>query len=366
MSVEELTRLALSPFNFSRLVATKSEDPLPEIQIRTFKLRMRRFEEISPLRSLHLLPGGRYLFTYHSDDICLWDLGYGRFLPSPFPIACLHIEGICGAYGKEPPCPTDDGNGVRLIDLLNHGRNTRWALEMYDICPALEQPVFQRVISWKVPPDSCIVGHSSQYAVVHNHGTVEVYAVSDADTKGPRCTLQTSYLAIPQAAILGGIVLLWTEYDQASVNVFNIPPTSSETSQCSPIIVVPCLTPADIRGIVYTSEWTAHSTRDAFFALVGDTPNDMELYLYRLVNLGAILEPLLPLAMPVKICQVTLAGWCDFIGGPSLRRLSSDLAVIGIAGGELTVAKMTHLVRHMKGSAPFFQGIGRRRLVRST
>ncbi|KAH6918125.1 hypothetical protein BKA70DRAFT_1056084, partial [Coprinopsis sp. MPI-PUGE-AT-0042] len=76
MSVKELTRLALSPFIFSRLVSMEGEGRLPEIQSRTFRPRLKRFDTVLDVRSLHLLPGGRYLFTYHEDNVCLWDLGF--------------------------------------------------------------------------------------------------------------------------------------------------------------------------------------------------------------------------------------------------------------------------------------------------
>lgn len=114
MSVQELTRLALSPFNFSRLVSTTSEGRLPEIQSRSFRLRLDRFHELSRPLSLHMLPGGRYLFTYHAESICLWDLGYGRDLSKPYSIACLHRPGLRDYQGDRPPCPIEDGNGVRL------------------------------------------------------------------------------------------------------------------------------------------------------------------------------------------------------------------------------------------------------------
>jgi hypothetical protein len=117
MSLKELIRLALSPFNFSRLLSTQSEGRLQEVQTRTFKARLHRSGQCLKPRALHLLPGGRYLLTYHNHDICLWDLGHGRVPPTHFPIASLHIENIRGFYGETPPCPIEGGRGVRLMVL---------------------------------------------------------------------------------------------------------------------------------------------------------------------------------------------------------------------------------------------------------
>jgi hypothetical protein len=115
MTVEELMRLALSPFIFSRLVSEEGEGRLPEVQTRIFSPRLRRSESISELRSLHLIPGGRYLLTYHTRHVCMWDLGYGRVAAAPFPIAVLHLSVNRVWYGEKPPCPTKDGKGVCLM-----------------------------------------------------------------------------------------------------------------------------------------------------------------------------------------------------------------------------------------------------------
>ncbi|KAH6905541.1 hypothetical protein BKA70DRAFT_497922 [Coprinopsis sp. MPI-PUGE-AT-0042] len=115
MSVKELMRLALSPYIFSRLVSTQGQGRLPEIHSRAFRPRLERHGKALEVRSLHLLPGGRYLFTYHEGDVCLWDLGYGPVFPSPFPIAVLHIGRIRSSHGEKLPCPTEDGKTVRLI-----------------------------------------------------------------------------------------------------------------------------------------------------------------------------------------------------------------------------------------------------------
>lgn len=115
MTVDELTRLALSPFILSRLLSEEGEGRLPEVQTRIFSPRLRRSESISDLKSLHLLPGGRYLLTYHEHHVCMWDLGYGRVSAAPFPIAVLHVSVDRVWYGEKPPCPTEDGQGVRLI-----------------------------------------------------------------------------------------------------------------------------------------------------------------------------------------------------------------------------------------------------------
>ncbi|KAH6918124.1 hypothetical protein BKA70DRAFT_1416141 [Coprinopsis sp. MPI-PUGE-AT-0042] len=67
----------------------------------------------------------------------------------------------------------------------------------------------------------------------------------------------------------------------------------------------------------------------------------MELQIYRMVNLASLKEASLPPAMPIKVGEISIPKWYNLIGGPNLQRLSSDLAVIGTAGGAVAVAKIS-------------------------
>ncbi|KAH6918130.1 hypothetical protein BKA70DRAFT_1554267 [Coprinopsis sp. MPI-PUGE-AT-0042] len=350
MTVKELTRLALSPYTFSRLVSMEGEGRLPERQSRTFVPRLKGSESALEVTSLHLLPGGRYLLTYHDDDVCLWDLGYGPASPKTFPVASLHIENICFWYGERPPCPTEDGKGVRFVVLSimkASSAPTQRSLRMYDICLASEEPAFRCIASWQVPSDSVILRYCSRYVVVRSRAVVQVYTVNDSEIDGPRCSLRSLYWSndsSAKVAILGDTVLLSADSDEdAALNLFIIPRTpgpASATTQDQPRLVVPCSINGALAGPVYTSEWTAFSG-NAYFALGGEMPDAMELQIYRMVNLASSTEPLLPSAMPVKVGEVSIPKWYNFIGGPYLQRLSSDLAVIGTAGGAVAVAKIS-------------------------
>ncbi|KAH6918072.1 hypothetical protein BKA70DRAFT_1554223 [Coprinopsis sp. MPI-PUGE-AT-0042] len=345
MSVEELTRLALSPFNFSRLVSTGGDERLPEIQTRTFSPRMSRSAELSEPRSLHLLPGGRYLFTYHVDALCLWDLGYGKALPKPFPIASLRVGTICRWYGEKPPCPTEDGQGVLAIVLSQNASEAVWTLGMYEIRPVSKEPAFRCTTSWQVPGDSVILAYSSQYVVLRSSDMVQVYAVSDAKDEGPRCSLQDLWIedGFLKVAILGDSVLLWEEEPRAAVQVLSIPRASSSVTAQSvvtaPDLIIPTSIPGDFMGMVYTSEWAGPSTSDGLFALGSYVSGDMtELHLYQMVDLAPLSKPLLPSAIPAKVGKVFIPNWYSFIGGPNLHPMTSAFVVIGLAGGQVELA----------------------------
>jgi hypothetical protein len=123
MSSKELTRLALSPTIFSRLVSSGGAGRLLERRSWTFDPRVKNEDHLN-LSCLHLLPGGRYLVAYHEEDVCMWDLGYGPAPPISSPLACLSIKGL--QYEGCPPCPTKDGKGVTLA-ILSSGCAEDWA-----------------------------------------------------------------------------------------------------------------------------------------------------------------------------------------------------------------------------------------------
>ncbi|KAH6918129.1 hypothetical protein BKA70DRAFT_1175494 [Coprinopsis sp. MPI-PUGE-AT-0042] len=343
MSVKELIRLALSPSTFSRLVSQEGEGRLPEKRSQSFNPRLKSSEQDLSLRSLHLLPGGRYLIIYQDDDVCLWDLGYGSAPPSQSPIACLHVEGVSGLYTWNPPCPTEDGKGVRLIVLSdNHSAST---LGVYDICPGSEEPRFRCTTSWQVPLESYILGYSSRYAVLCTGTEVQLYTVNDVGIGGSRCDrlFYATENKFP-VAILGDTVLLSMDMECGSLNVFSIPRAlASAATERQPHLVVPCSPTRgerDTEGTLYTSEWTA-SLGYTFFALSGEVSNSLELRLFRMVDLASLSEPLLPSAIPVKVCGISFPKWNRFIGGANLQRMSSGLAMVGVSSGDaVAIAKI--------------------------
>ncbi|KAH6905531.1 hypothetical protein BKA70DRAFT_497763 [Coprinopsis sp. MPI-PUGE-AT-0042] len=190
-----------------------------------------------------------------------------------------------------------------------------------------------------------------------------ICTVDNAKTDGPRCNLRSLYRSndsstrvsfncflklsrsdyqTGKVAILGDTVLLSADTDEdAALNLFNIPRTpASAANQDQPRLVVPCPVTGDLVGPVYSSEWAACSEK-AFFALGVEMPNAMELQIYRMVNLASLKEALLPPTMPIKVGEICIPKWYNLIGGPNLQRLSSDLAVIGTAGGAVAVAKIS-------------------------
>ncbi|KAH6918073.1 hypothetical protein BKA70DRAFT_1554224 [Coprinopsis sp. MPI-PUGE-AT-0042] len=342
MSVQQLTRLALSPFNFSRLVSTGGDERLLETQTRSFSPRLRRSAKLSELRCLHLVPGGRFLLTYHNDAVCLWDLGFGQVLPSPFPIASLRIGKSFTWYGEKPPCPTEDGKGVLMLVLSDDASAA--TLEVYEIYPSSSEPAFRLTQSWQVPAESFLVAYSSQYVVLRSNDTAQIYAVRDINADGPRCQLQDIWIdrSFLKMAISGDSVIIWEDDSQASVKVLSIPRTTTPmTVQCAPDLIIPTFIPGEPVGLVYTSEWAGPWTRNSFFALGADNShNTTELHLYQMVDLAPLSNPQLPLALPAKVGKVSITNWAYFIGGPGLQPLSSGFAVIGISEGQLVVAKM--------------------------
>ncbi|KAH6918126.1 hypothetical protein BKA70DRAFT_1416142 [Coprinopsis sp. MPI-PUGE-AT-0042] len=344
MSVKELTRLALSPFSFSRLLSMEDTGRLPEKRSWSFNPRLKN-KDVG-LRSLHLLPGGRYLITYQNDDVCLWDLGYGPVFPSLAPLACLHVEGIRGQYHVPSPCPTEDGKGVSLI--LLYASRTASTLAIYDIYPGVEEPKFRCTTSWQVPFGSYLLGYSSRYAVMYKGTEIKLYTVNDVSTGGPRCDpLYWSRDVETQrgkGAILGDTFLLSDRYNGA-LNVFSIPRAlASAATKCQPILSVPCRITHDgqvIEDTLYTSEWTA-SSGNTFFALIEEVSDTINLELYRMADLASLSESLLPSAIPVKVGEISLPHWYRLVAGANLQRTSSGLVVIGITNGEaVAVAKIT-------------------------
>ncbi|KAH6905542.1 hypothetical protein BKA70DRAFT_1292479 [Coprinopsis sp. MPI-PUGE-AT-0042] len=218
---------------------------------------------------------------------------------------------------------------------------------MYDIRPGSEKPEFRRTASWQVPSESDVLAFSSRYAVLHNSEAVHVYAVGDADIDGPRCTLRNSHSLNPivpswhtgKVVILGNTVLVTTDNEDSTLNLFSIPQTRTSTiTESQPHFLVPGSLSRDPIGPICTSEW-APSSGDSFFAMGGDFPGATEFDLYRMVDLTSLSEPLLPYTLPVKVGKFSIATRPCFIGGPRLQRMSSDLAIIGITGGNLGVAK---------------------------
>ncbi|KAH6918071.1 hypothetical protein BKA70DRAFT_1554222 [Coprinopsis sp. MPI-PUGE-AT-0042] len=346
MSVEELTRLALSPFAFSRLFSMESKERLLALQTRSFNPRLHGSQDILKLRSLHLLPGGRYLLTYHEQHVCMWDLGYGGVAPRPFPIAALHTKTIFRSYGEKPPCPTVDEMGVRFVVLSGDSPAAAWALEIYEIYPGSKDPVFQCITSWQVPVYSDILGYTSRYVILDSDNMVQIYAIGDVNADGPRCSLRDLWIDgdyPTRVAILGDVFVMWCEDIHASMKVLSIPPIStSVTTPCLPNLIIPTSIPGELMGMLYTSEWAGASTNNSFFALGTDVFSPTtELHLYQMVDLGPLANPRLPLALPTKLGKVPIANWSNFIGGPNLQPLASDFAVIGISGGQLTVAKIS-------------------------
>ncbi|KAH6918116.1 hypothetical protein BKA70DRAFT_1554256, partial [Coprinopsis sp. MPI-PUGE-AT-0042] len=348
MSVKELTRLALSPYIFSRLVSQEDTLRLPERQSRTFNPYLKSSEKGLVLKSLHMLPGGRYLITYQNDDVCLWDLGYGPVPPSQSPIACLHVKGIHGWYSENPPCPTADGKGVRLMILSDNSSGTSSMLGIYDIYPGSEHPEFRRTTSWQVPSGSVLSGSSSRYVVLCKDTVAHVYVVGNTTTDGPRSDLEGLYgwrdnnpnHQTGEVAILGDTFLLSTDSGDAALNLFSIPRTPAwDTTECPPHLVVPCPIPGEFAGTLYTSEWTA-SSGEAFFALGGEVSETIELQIYRMVDVASLSEPLLPSAILVKVGRISIPDWYRFIRGPNIQRMPSGLAVIGISEDAIAVAKI--------------------------
>ncbi|KAH6918041.1 hypothetical protein BKA70DRAFT_7146 [Coprinopsis sp. MPI-PUGE-AT-0042] len=364
MTIKELTRLALSPFAFSRLVSTEGNDRLFALQTRSFNPRLHGSEDMLDLRSLHLLPGGRYLLTYHRQHVCMWDLGYRQVSPKPFPIAVLHMKRSVqvARYGQRDPCPTADGKGVCVLVLSQYvdpdpRRSTlqlmltsadfevAWTLGMYEIYPASEEPTFRCTDTWQLPHEGRILKYSSQYVVLIDHDMVHVYAVSDPKVDGPRCSLRDLWKDgdFPRAVILGDTVIIWVEDNQAAMKVVSIPRTSTSTTTLSfPNLIIPTSIWGNSKDTVYTSEWAERFTSNGFFALAAGAGTDTtELHLYQMVDLAPSTKLRLPFTTPAKVGKVSIENWGNFVGGPNLQPLSSDFAVIGFNGGwQVTVAKI--------------------------
>lgn len=125
MTLDELEHLALSPARMENLIAAASKVPsdrdaeVRPVQTRCMSLcRSRLGNELDmEVDDLHLLPGGRFLLTLHpGDGIYLWDLGHNAVAPPrTCPLASLHFASRVVNLEMDPPMPTTDRHGIRVV-----------------------------------------------------------------------------------------------------------------------------------------------------------------------------------------------------------------------------------------------------------
>ena len=78
MSDVELEQAALAPHRWISLCSTfaKQNPNDSEAMLRPSKKRIIRNPQSHQWTGIFLVPGGRYLVSNSSDDLCVWDLGY--------------------------------------------------------------------------------------------------------------------------------------------------------------------------------------------------------------------------------------------------------------------------------------------------
>ncbi|KAF6764476.1 hypothetical protein DFP72DRAFT_1130352 [Ephemerocybe angulata] len=115
MSLLELEHASTGPTRF--LNGVKKHEP--ETWVRPYLTRMPQLRESrsshdsSYSNAVHLVPGGRFLFTSGRNDICLFDLGYSMNVPvKPFPIATLKDFGELEAVA-----PTTNGKELLIATI---------------------------------------------------------------------------------------------------------------------------------------------------------------------------------------------------------------------------------------------------------
>jgi hypothetical protein len=82
MSMPDLEHAALAPYRVIRLLKAKNlEVPVEPYQTRTFRCRQFDSKTQHHPRGIHLVPGGRFVFTYDIWYLQLWDLGYNVNVP---------------------------------------------------------------------------------------------------------------------------------------------------------------------------------------------------------------------------------------------------------------------------------------------
>jgi hypothetical protein len=125
MSLDELEHLALSPARMENLMfnakhsSSDRDQAARPVQTRCMSLcRNHLGDELDmEVDDLHLLPGGRFLLTHHpGDGIYLWDLGHNAAVPPKMrPLASLHFASGVVDLVMDPPMPTSDRHGVRVV-----------------------------------------------------------------------------------------------------------------------------------------------------------------------------------------------------------------------------------------------------------
>lgn len=107
MSLEELERVSMSPHLFVKSIKRNSaRGTVPMCRIRP--LQDPSSNQIIHIRSLFLVPGGRFLVTAGADRVCLWDIGWSTLAPAlkPYPLAALkrpnfHLHAVVPSLDKE-------------------------------------------------------------------------------------------------------------------------------------------------------------------------------------------------------------------------------------------------------------------------
>jgi hypothetical protein len=82
MSLLDLEHAALAPYCIIKLLKAKDlEVPLEPYQTRIFRCRQPDLNDQHHPCGIHLVPGGRFVFTYDLLSLYLWDLGYNVNVP---------------------------------------------------------------------------------------------------------------------------------------------------------------------------------------------------------------------------------------------------------------------------------------------
>ncbi|KAF6764471.1 hypothetical protein DFP72DRAFT_423404 [Ephemerocybe angulata] len=121
MSLLELEHASTGPSRFLRAAKMQTEEEcLRPYLTRIPQLRQARSShDSSSYNALHLVPGGRFLFTSGRNTVCLFDLGYNMNVPvKPFPLATLKDFGELRAVA-----PTTNGKEL-LIATTNRTAST--------------------------------------------------------------------------------------------------------------------------------------------------------------------------------------------------------------------------------------------------
>ncbi|KAH6918158.1 hypothetical protein BKA70DRAFT_1214144 [Coprinopsis sp. MPI-PUGE-AT-0042] len=326
LSLDELEHLALSPSRMEKLIlSTSSSDRNPTarpVQTRCMSLcRNHSGDELDmEVDDLHLLPGGRFLLTHHTGDgIYLWDLGHNAAVPPRMrPLASLHFASGVVDLEMDPPIPTSDRHGVRVVchwSETSYGASPANHVGIYELYPASGKPSFVSVARGRSTETLDVLSKANDLVVLQQGRNVIVWDYTQKlahkwQTKHGYEALPLPGISTdetpPQVAMFGTTLVA---LESENITVMEARPrypcdgdfdSLAPSSDALPSLTLPRPENSKI-SFLHTSDWLEHPTNDHVLCLlVSDTvTKSVHLQAYRVLPLRESQEVALPSILPV-------------------------------------------------------------------